>query len=197
MQNTTLVFATGNAHKLEEVRSILNQSWLRLKSLKELDFHDDIKETGHTLAANATIKSQAIYKTVGGNIFSEDTGLEVIALGMQPGVITARYAGPQRSADDNMAKLLSELVGVSDRTARFRTVISLIWDGKEYLFEGIVNGQIALEKRGGQGFGYDPIFIPYGYEQSFAELDKAEKNSISHRYRAVSRMKSWLEKLER
>ncbi len=193
MEKTTLVFATSNTHKLEEVKAILDQSWLSLKSLKELDFHDDIEETGATLEANATIKSQAILGALGGNVFSEDTGLEVMALGMQPGVITARYAGPQRNANDNMDKLLQELEGASDRTARFRTVISLVWEGKEYLFEGIVNGQIAQEKRGGQGFGYDPIFIPFGYEQSFAELDKAEKNTISHRYRAVSRMKKWLE----
>jgi len=193
MNPIKLIFATGNAHKLEEVRDILDQSWLNLVSLNEVDFHDDIEETGTTLEENASIKAQAIFKAIGGNVFAEDTGLEVISLGMKPGVITARYAGPQRNADDNMDKLIAELETKQDRTARFRTVISLIWEGQEYQFEGLVNGQIAHQKRGEQGFGYDPIFIPYGYSESFAQLDKVVKNSISHRYRAVSRMKSWLE----
>jgi len=192
-QPVELLFATGNLHKLNEAHQILDQSWLRLRSLKEVDFHDEIEETGDTLSANASIKSQAIYKAIGGNVFAEDTGLEVMALGMQPGVITARYAGPQRSADDNMAKLLAALEGSADRTARFRTVVSLIWDGQEYLFEGLVNGVIASAKRGGAGFGYDPIFIPFGHERSFAELDASIKNGISHRYRAISRMKKWLQ----
>ncbi len=192
MSPQTLIFATSNAHKLEEVTTILDNKLIELKSLKDIGYDQEIEETGATLSANATIKSKTIFDTTGANVFSEDTGLEVMSLGMAPGVITARYAGPQRNADDNMAKLLEALSDGRDRTARFKTVLSLIWKGEEYLFEGIVNGTIATEKRGGTGFGYDPIFIPYGYDKTFAELTIATKNSISHRYRAVMQMKSWL-----
>jgi len=188
-----LIFATGNAHKLTEVTDILDQDWLQIQSLKDMGFTEDIAETGDSLSANARIKSQTIYKSYNKNVFSEDTGLEVMALGMAPGIYTARYAGPDRDAGANMDRLLEALSSSTDRTARFRTVVSLIWEGTEYQFEGIVNGTIAREKKGSGGFGYDPIFIPYGYEQSFAELDKPIKNAISHRYRAMMGLKKWLE----
>lgn len=192
-----LVFATNNKHKVEEVALILDHPWLQIKTLSEIGFSEDIEETGTTLTANASIKSQTIYQQIGTAVFSEDTGLEVMALGMEPGVHTARYAGEGRSAEANMAKLLAELKSFSDRTARFRTIVSLIWDGKEYFFEGIVNGSIAYEVSGKQGFGYDPIFIPYGYNQSFAELEPHIKNEISHRYRAMQGLKRFLEERRR
>lgn len=192
MSLKTLIFATSNAHKLEEVTAILDNQLIELKSLKDIGYNQEIEETGSTLSENATIKSKTIFESIGGNVFSEDTGLEVMSLGMAPGVITARYAGPQRNAEDNMNKLLEELEDGRDRTARFKTVLSLIWEGEEYLFEGIVNGTIATKKKGDTGFGYDPIFIPFGHEKTFAELPAATKNSISHRYRAVMQMKSWL-----
>lgn len=187
-----LIFATNNAHKVEEVAKILDYSWLEIKTLKQIGFTEDIEESGSTLSANASIKSQAIYDQVEANIFSEDTGLEVMALGMAPGVHTARYAGEGRSAEANMDKVLTELKPHADRTARFRTIVSLIWDGEEQLFEGIVNGRIALDRQGDKGFGYDPIFIPFGYDKSFAQLDPAIKNGISHRYRAMQGLKKFL-----
>lgn len=188
------IFATGNQHKLDEVSAMLAQHWLQLVSLKELGFTEDIAETGSTLSENALIKARLIAERYQGSpVFSEDTGLEVMALGMAPGVYTARYAGDAKDAQANMDKLLREVQG-KDRTARFRTVVALCWKDKEYLFEGWVNGKIAHEKSGGGGFGYDPVFIPYGHEKSFAELPAEIKNSISHRYRAMMRMKKFLSK---
>ena len=192
-----LVFATGNAHKRKEVDGMLGLDWVRLLNLKDLGWEKDIPETGSTLAANALIKARTIYEAYGRPVFSEDTGLEVMALGMAPGVHTARYAGEERSADNNMSKLLEALAGAGDRTARFRTVVALIWEGGEQLFEGVVNGQIAMARSGGEGFGYDPIFIPYGYERTFADLSLEEKNGISHRYRAMMGMKGYLNKKKR
>ncbi len=195
MDKIDLIFATGNAHKVSEVSQMINHSWLVFKSLKDIGYTTEIIEDGDTLKANAAIKARTIYKETGANVFSEDTGLEVIALGMAPGVHTARYAGPERSADKNMDKLLSSLKGVGDRSARFRTYICLIWNGEEHFFEGIVNGQIGSSKSGAEGFGYDPVFVPYGYEQSFAALDPGIKNSISHRYRAMMGMKRFFDRL--
>jgi len=197
MDRIQLVFGTGNLHKVQEVKSILAQEWLQIVSSKEVGYTKDVEETGTTMRANASLKSQAIYQDLGGNVFSEDSGLEVISLGMAPGVISARYAGPQRSHADNIDKLLSELKPGMDRTARFRSVISLIWEGKESHFEGVVNGRIAHSRRGDGGFGYDPVFIPYGYDESFAELPDSVKNSVSHRYRAIARMKRWLLELRK
>jgi len=186
-----LIFATHNLHKAKEVHEILGIDGLKVITLKDKGFLEEIEETGQTLTENAVIKSTVIHEKYGGNVFSEDTGLEVVSLDMAPGVHTARYAGEGRDADANMDKLLSEL-GRRQRTARFRTVVSLFWEGKTFLFNGIVNGTIAYEKSGESGFGYDPIFIPYGYNQTFAELSSEEKNGISHRYRAMCRMQSFL-----
>lgn len=192
MATLDLIFATGNNHKSKEVSQILNQAWLQIKSLKDIGWERDIEETGDTLSENALIKARAVFAQQGGRVFSEDTGLEVMSLGMAPGVHTARYAGPSRDAQLNMGKLISELSGGKSRTARFRTVVALIWEGEEYLFEGLVNGSIAMETRGEQGFGYDPIFIPFGHDTTFAEMGDQEKNMISHRYRAMMGLKKFL-----
>ena len=190
-----LIFATHNEHKAQEVGSILGIDNLEVATLSQVGYHEEIVEDGLTLEENASIKSRTIYDKFGGNVFSEDTGLEVMALNMEPGVHTARYAGEQKSAADNMNKLLFALEGTHDRTARFRTVVSLIWEGEEYLFEGIVNGRIAGSKSGTDGFGYDPIFIPFGYDKTFAELPASVKNSISHRFRAMCQMQSFFKTL--
>ncbi|GAE22532.1 non-canonical purine NTP diphosphatase [Bacteroides pyogenes] len=191
-----LVFATNNAHKLEEISSILGDK-IELLSLKDIGCHADIPETADTLEGNALLKSSFIYRNYGLNSFGDDTGLEVEALGGAPGVYSARYAGGEgHDSQANMRKLLRELEGVENRKARFRTVISLILDGKEYLFEGIINGEIIKEKRGGSGFGYDPIFKPEGYEQTFAELGAEVKNEISHRALAVKKLAQFLKEIE-
>ncbi|ERI86419.1 non-canonical purine NTP pyrophosphatase, RdgB/HAM1 family [Bacteroides pyogenes F0041] len=191
-----LVFATNNAHKLEEISSILGDK-IELLSLKDIGCHEDIPETADTLEGNALLKSSFIYRNYGLNSFGDDTGLEVEALGGAPGVYSARYAGGEgHDSQANMRKLLRELEGVENRKARFRTVISLILDGKEYLFEGIIDGEIIKEKRGGSGFGYDPIFKPEGYEQTFAELGAEVKNEISHRALAVKKLAEFLKEIE-
>lgn len=191
-----LVFATNNAHKLEEISSILGDK-IELLSLKDIGCHEDIPETADTLEGNALLKSSFIYRNYGLNSFGDDTGLEVEALGGAPGVYSARYAGGEgHDSQANMRKLLRELEGVENRKARFRTVISLILDGKECLFEGIINGEIIKEKRGGSGFGYDPIFKPEGYEQTFAELGAEVKNEISHRALAVKKLAQFLKEIE-
>lgn len=191
-----LVFATNNAHKLEEISSILGDK-IELLSLKDIGCHEDISETADTLEGNALLKSSFIYRNYGLNSFGDDTGLEVEALGGAPGVYSARYAGGEgHDSQANMRKLLCELEGVENRKARFRTAISLILDGKEYLFEGIINGEIIKEKRGDSGFGYDPIFKPEGYEQTFAELGAEVKNEISHRALAVKKLAQFLKEIE-
>lgn len=186
-----LIFATGNAHKLEEVTAVLPKAFT-LISLKDLSFDYDIPETGDTLEDNALIKARFIYNRFGYNVFAEDTGLEINALNGDPGVFTARYAGDQKNADDNMDKVLRELADMENRNARFRAVIALIFNQKEYLFEGILNGHIGMEKKGTEGFGYDPIFIPEGYDKTAAELGAGVKNQISHRVRALSKMLEFL-----
>ena len=188
-----LVFATNNAHKLEEIRAILGDR-LDILSLSDIDCHDDIPETADTLDGNARQKARYIHERYGLDVFADDTGLEVTALGGQPGVHTARYAYPDRNdTEANTAKLLSELQAQTDRTARFRTAICLILGGEEHLFEGIVTGTIATEKRGEKGFGYDPVFCPDGYEgQTFAQLGVDVKNTISHRARAVQKLAQFL-----
>ena len=187
-----LVFATNNAHKLDEVRAILGDQ-MEVLSLKEIGCDADIPETADTLEGNARLKARYIYEHYGVDCFADDTGLEVEALGGAPGVYSARYAGGEgHDSEANMRKLLQELEGVENRKARFRTAISLILDGKEYLFEGIVNGEIIREKRGGSGFGYDPIFRPEDYEQTFAELGNEVKNQISHRARATQALCDFL-----
>ena len=186
-----LVVATNNAHKLEEIAAILSDE-MELLSLKDINCHADIPETADTLEGNARQKAMYIYENYGMDCFADDTGLEVDALNGAPGVFSARYAGDGHDSEANMQKLLKELKGNENRKAQFRTAICLIMEGKEYLFEGIVKGEIIEEKRGGAGFGYDPIFVPEGYEQTFAELGNDIKNTISHRARAVEKLCKFL-----
>ena len=186
-----LVFATNNVHKVEEIRCKLG-GLFQIKTLNELGCYDDIPETSDTLQGNASLKSHYLYDKFGCDCFADDTGLEVEALNNEPGVFSARYAGIEKNSDANMQKLLNNLQGKSNRKARFRTVISLILDGKEYFFDGIVYGTILTEKHGSEGFGYDPIFQPEGYQQSFAELSMEQKNAISHRGRAVEKLLDFL-----
>ncbi len=185
-----LIFATNNAHKLDEVRSILG-SRFTVKSLKEIGCEADIPETADTLEGNALMKARFLYEKYEVDCFADDTGLEVTALGGAPGVHTARYAGNHNS-EANMNKLLNELEKKSDRSAQFRTVIALIIEGKEFLFEGIVKGTIAKEKAGDGGFGYDPIFIPEGFTQTFSQMGNDSKNHISHRALAVEKLYNYL-----
>lgn len=186
-----LVFATNNQHKLEEVRAVLADK-LEIISLNELGCFDDIPETADTLEGNALIKAQYIYEKFGLDCFADDTGLEVDALGGEPGVYSARYAGEDNNARNNMHKLLKNLGENSNRTAHFRTVIALIEGDEIRYFEGKINGQIAYEPRGDAGFGYDPIFIPEGYNISFAEIGAEVKNTISHRALAVGKLTEYL-----
>ena len=188
-----LVVATNNAHKLEEIAAILGNE-MELLSLKDIQCFADIPETADTLEGNARQKAMYIYENYGMDCFADDTGLEVDALNGAPGVYSARYAGDGHDSEANMQKLLHELKGKKNRKAQFRTAICLIQEGKEYLFEGIVKGEIIQEKRGGAGFGYDPIFVPEGYEQTFAELGNDVKNTISHRARAVEKLCLFLKK---
>ena len=186
-----LVFATNNRHKLQEVRAIVGDR-VEVLSLNDIDCHDDIPETADTLQGNALIKARYIYDKFGVDCFADDTGLEVDALGGEPGVYSARYAGEECCSEANMQKLLHNLTGKSDRKAQFRTVIALIINGEEKLFNGIVKGTIAEEKMGDSGFGYDPIFIPEGFSESFAQMSSDQKNSISHRYRATKQLSDYL-----
>lgn len=174
------VFATNNAHKLQEVEAIVGEK-IEILSLKDIGCQADIPETADTLEGNALQKARFIYETYHQDCFADDTGLEVEALNGAPGVYSARYAGDAHNSEANMRKLLQDLEGVENRRARFRTVFALILNGKEHLFEGIVNGQIIKTRRGTSGFGYDPIFVPDGYTQTFAEMGDALKNKISHR----------------
>ena len=188
-----LVFATNNAHKLEEVAAILGDQ-VELLSLNDIGCQADIPETAETLEGNALLKSSYIYKNYHLDCFADDTGLEVKALNGAPGVYSARYAGGEgHDAQANMLKLLHELDGKENRKAQFRTAISLILDGKEYLFEGVIKGEIIKEKRGDSGFGYDPVFMPEGYDRTFAELGNDIKNQISHRALAVQKLCEFLQ----
>lgn len=189
----TLVFATNNLHKLEEVRDILGGSF-RIASLKEIGCTDDIPETADTLEGNSLQKARYVKEKFGYDCFADDTGLEVEALGGAPGVFSARYAGPGHDSEANMRKLLKELEGKTNRQAQFRTVVALLLDGEEYTFEGIVRGTILTERRGTAGFGYDPVFVPEGYAETFAEMGSEEKNRISHRARAVQKLADFLHK---
>jgi XTP/dITP diphosphohydrolase len=186
-----IIFATNNAHKLEEIREILKNEF-EIVSLKDIGFSGDIPETGATLKENASQKSHYIYERYGVDCFADDTGLEVEALNGAPGVYSARYAGENCSYEDNVNKLLKELEGIENRKAAFKTVISLILDDKEYFFEGRVDGIITKEKHGSGGFGYDPVFLPDGYEQTFAEMPLDLKNKISHRGRATEKLVEFL-----
>lgn len=186
-----LVFATNNKHKLQEVRDILGNR-VEVLSLGDINCNDDIPETGTTLEENALIKARWISSKYGCNCFADDTGLEVEALNGAPGVYSARYAGEDCNSLANMEKLLHNLTEKKNRNAQFRTVIALIIKGEEILFDGVVKGEIATEKRGDSGFGYDPIFIPEGYSISFAQMGNEEKNCISHRFRATEKLRNYL-----
>ncbi len=189
-----LIFATNNQHKADEIRSVLNGP-IELVTLKEAGIDIDIPEPYNTLEENARIKSTTIFEMTGTHCFSEDTGLEVDALGGEPGVKSARYAGEGRSFDANIDKLLANMERVEDRSARFRTVISLLINGQEIQFEGVCKGRIITEKRGNNGFGYDPVFIPEGSDLSFAEMDIAGKNHFSHRKKATQKLVAFLNSL--
>lgn len=188
-----LIFATNNQNKVAEVRAVLSNVF-NIITLKEAGIDIDIPEPHDTLEANATEKSTTIFKLTGQHCFSEDTGLEVEALNGEPGVKSARYAGEARSFDDNIDKLLNRLKPFENRSARFRTVISLILDGREYVFEGICPGRIITERKGTNGFGYDPVFIPDGSDKTFAEMEMNEKNIFSHRKKAMQKLIDFLTK---
>ena len=182
-----IVFATNNAHKLSEVKAVLDDGF-EIVTLKEVGITEDIPETGATLDENASIKARYVYERTGLDCFADDTGLEVEALNGAPGVHSARYATDGHDFAANNRKLLRELNDITNRRARFRTVISLIRGGKELQVEGIVRGTIATEESGNEGFGYDPLFIPEGYDHTFADMSADEKNAISHRGRAVAEL---------
>ncbi|MGM0530974.1 MAG: non-canonical purine NTP diphosphatase [Bacteroidota bacterium] len=186
-----LIFATNNPHKSREIQALLPEE-ITILSLKDIDFQGDIPENQSTLEGNAREKAGYIYERYGMNCFADDTGLEIDALNGEPGVYSARYAGADKDHGANMDKVLRELEGVSDRRARFKCVISLIIDGEEKRFDGVVNGQILREKRGSQGFGYDPIFLPDGYDRTFAEMPLELKNKISHRSQAINKLADYL-----
>jgi XTP/dITP diphosphohydrolase len=188
---TTLVFATNNQHKVAEIRAVTG-GLFEIITLKEAGIDIDIPEPHNTLEANASEKSQTIHRLTQQNCFSEDTGLEVTELNGEPGVKSARYAGDGRDFQENIDKLLENLQGKTNRAARFRTVISLILNKQEYLFEGICEGHITEQQKGSQGFGYDPVFIPSGAAISFAEMTMAEKNTYSHRKKAVAKLIDFL-----
>lgn len=188
------IFATNNDHKIQEIRSVIGES-ISIKTLREAGIDTDIAEPHATLEENAREKSMTIWKLTGSDCFSEDTGLETAALNGEPGVKSARYAGDGRSATDNMQLLLQKLAGETNRAARFRTIISLIIDGRETQFEGICPGYLTTEPRGTTGFGYDPIFIPDGSSKTFAEMSMEEKNQFSHREKATRKLVTFLNNL--
>ena len=189
-----LVFATNNKHKLQEIQHLLNDS-IELLCLDDINCNDDIPEDQDTLEGNASQKAFYIYNKYGVSCFADDTGLEVEALNGAPGVYSARYAGAERSSENNMSLVLEQMHEIKNRKARFRTVISLVIDGRELQFEGIVDGHILYERRGTTGFGYDPIFQPIESDRSFAEMSMDEKNKISHRGRAVQKLVEHLTQL--
>lgn len=188
-----IVFATGNPHKITEIKAVLGSDY-ELIGLEDIGCHEDIPETQPTIEGNALQKARYVVEHYGvKNCFAEDTGFEVEDLNGEPGIYSARYAGPERSAENNIKLVLKKLQNKENRTARFRTVVALILEGKEYTFEGIISGIVKKEKSGTGGFGYDPIFVPEGETRSFAEMSKEEKNKISHRARAVQQLKQFLE----
>ena len=187
------VFATNNAHKLEEVTAILGDK-IELLSMKDIHCHADIPETADTLEGNALLKARYIFENYNMDCFADDTGLEVEALNGAPGVYSARYAGDAHNSEANMRKLLQDMEGIENRKAQFRTVFALIINGKEHLFEGIVNGEITKHRCGSSGFGYDPVFIPEGYTQTYAEMGNTLKNKISHRALATNKLCNFLSK---
>ena len=187
-----LLFATNNINKLNEIRSAIKQ--IEIVGLQDINIDEDIPETGNTLKDNALQKAQFIYNKTGLNCFADDTGLEIDFLNGRPGVYSARYAGPECDSEANMQKVLRELKDSKNRKAQFKTVISIIIKGREYFFEGKVEGEILKEKQGIDGFGYDPIFRPNGFGQSFAEMSMKQKNEISHRGIAIRKLIEYLNK---
>ena len=185
-----IVFATGNPNKLKEIKFAINS--FKIVGLKSLGITEEIPETGDTLKKNALQKAKYIYDKAGLDCFSDDTGLEIEALNYRPGVYSAMYAGDDCNAENNIRKVLKELEESPNRKAQFKTIIALILNGEEYFFEGLVSGEILKEKSGEGGFGYDPIFKPYGYKESFAEMTIAQKNEISHRGLAVKKLVKFL-----
>ena len=186
-----IVFASNNLHKIKEINNVLGDSF-KLLSLSDIKMEEDIPEDEPTLEGNALQKARFIHRATGMNVFADDTGLETEALNGEPGVHSARFAGENKNSEANIDKLLSLMENNTNRKARFRTVIALILEGKEYLFEGIVTGKIISERRGRMGFGYDPVFMPDGSKLTFAEMELDEKNLISHRARAFAKLKSFL-----
>ena len=189
-----LIFASHNAHKATEIQSVL-PAWIEINTLSDLHYLDEIPENEATIEGNSQFKARFVHEKFEQNCFADDTGLEIFALDGRPGVHSARYAGEQRDSNANMDKVLTELEIVSDRSAQFKTVITLFWEGKQHQFEGIVRGHIADVKTGSEGFGYDPIFIPEGESRSFAEMTLAEKNQFSHRARAIEKLVSFFNTL--
>ncbi len=191
MDKQTLTFASNNLHKVEEILAILGDKF-NVITLKEAGIDIDIPEPHDTIEANASEKSGTIFRLTNQNCFADDTGLEVETLNGEPGVKSARYAGEEKSFDENISKLLINLAGKENRNAQFKSVISLMWMGKEYLFEGAVKGVITNERRGENGFGYDPVFIPEGSSKTFGEMEMGEKNLFNHRRKALDKMIAFL-----
>jgi len=189
---TTLILATSNVHKLAEIRQMLPSGY-QIASLNEMDFKEEIAETGTTFTANALLKARTLYERFELPVVAEDSGLEVKALGGRPGIHSARYAGESASSFENISKLMKEMKGLANRKARFVAVIALIINQVEYLFEGVVDGRISDQISGSSGFGYDPVFIPDGYNGTFAELPSEVKNRISHRGKAMKKLVDFLE----
>lgn len=188
-----IVFATNNQHKLDEIKKI-SKGQLEILSLSDINCHEDIPETGNTLKENALIKARFVKDKFGLDCFADDSGLEVDALNNAPGIYSSRYAGPDCNSEDNMQKLLQDLQGKENRSAQFRTAIALIMNGEEHYFEGIIKGDIIHQKKGTNGFGYDPIFKPTGYDKTFGELPEEIKNSLSHRAIATKKLVAFLVK---
>jgi len=188
-----LVFATNNKHKLAEAKAIIGSSY-EIMSLKDIGCNEGLPETGNTIRQNALQKAQYVYEKYCVDCFADDTGLEIEALEGRPGVYSARYAGNDCNAENNIEKVLSELRAAPNRRACFRTVIALFINGERYFFEGVVEGTILKERRGDAGFGYDPVFCPDAYDVSFAEMTSSQKNAISHRGRALEKMKDFFNK---
>jgi XTP/dITP diphosphohydrolase len=189
-----LVFATNNPHKLREVKSMLPPD-INLYTLSDIDCDDELPETGNTIQSNALQKARYVSEKFGVDCFADDSGLEVDVLNGEPGVYSARYAGPRATSQQNIDRLLKELKGEESRGAQFRTVIALVLNGQQYFFEGIIRGRISETMRGTNGFGYDPLFIPDGYEKTFAEMEAGEKNKISHRGIAVKALADFLNQI--
>jgi XTP/dITP diphosphohydrolase len=186
-----LIFATNNQHKVEEIRSVIGNQF-NIVTLKEAGIDIDIPEPHNTIEANASEKSKTIFNLTKQNCFGEDTGLEVEALNGEPGVKSARYAGDEKNFDANIDKLLKKLNGIDNRTAQFKTIISLVWNNEEYVFEGITKGKIINQRKGENGFGYDSVFIPEGCNKTFAEMELTEKNLYSHRRKATDKLIEFL-----